>query len=62
MALAIWAWSMNCSPGRGAGVEDFATVGEDMGEGEGTMVVAVEACEIPRPVPDPLLDKPAAMK
>jgi hypothetical protein len=62
MALATWAWLMNCSPGRAAGVEDTTIVGEDTGEGEDAMVVAVGACEIPRPVPVASFDKPVAMK
>ena len=62
MALAIWAWLMNCSPGRVAGVEDITPVGEDMGEGEDLMLVAVGACEIPRPVPGVSFDKPVAIK
>ena len=62
MALAIWALSINCSPGRVTGVEDAAIVGDDTGEGDGTMVVAVEACEITLSVPGASFDKPVAMK
>jgi len=62
MALAIWALSMNCSPGRVPGVEDAATVGDDTGEGDGKMVVAVEACEITLFFPGASFDKPVAIK
>jgi len=62
MLLAIWALSMNCSPGRAIGVVDAAAVGDDTGEGDDTGVVAVEAFEVKRSVPGTSFDKPVAMK